>query len=586
MVASTSGAACAIFIAVSRVEARRFTLFDDAMVSMTYARTMAEGYGMIWQPGAEPVQGYTNLAWMSLMAALHRLGLDAGAASVAVMVASAGLIVGCALLAMSLAARLAPGELTAQILAGLLTGLFPPLLFWALRGMEVGLFSFLALALVLIAVRLRTEPSAWQTALAGLVLTVGLLARSDYVVVAGVVVGWLAIAGSRRVRMQVVPPLAAAVVLVLGLTTWFQAWYYGSALPNTYHLKLVGTPLADRIGRGMLVLLFQLVAGLGILLVLTALAWARGGRRPELALLLAVAASTIGYAIYVGGDAWEWTGLADRYLVPAFLVLIVSASAGVQPAVRAIRRTTHRVRVMAAVVAVAVFWGFAGQAVLLAGGLPGEWLQLEDPYELRSIPIGIGITGALVFVVVRIIGDGPAGTSVRTGSAVVSVALLLALSGPALVNWTARGVPSVAADGSAARYGEVLRDLTTDDATVAVAWGGAPPYYSGRTSIDLLGKSDAVVARGSPHLGIPLYPGHNKWDYDHSIGNLRPDLIAQLPIRSAREAYGRAIEEGYVRVRPIDASARAVAEETPWSQVILARAGSPNVRWERLEIVR
>jgi arabinofuranosyltransferase len=39
---------------------RYFVLFDDAMISMRYARNLAAGHGLVWNPGAEPVEGYTN----------------------------------------------------------------------------------------------------------------------------------------------------------------------------------------------------------------------------------------------------------------------------------------------------------------------------------------------------------------------------------------------------------------------------------------------------------------------------------------------------------------------------------------------
>ena len=30
---------------------RYFSLFDDAMISMRYARNLAHGYGLVWNPG-------------------------------------------------------------------------------------------------------------------------------------------------------------------------------------------------------------------------------------------------------------------------------------------------------------------------------------------------------------------------------------------------------------------------------------------------------------------------------------------------------------------------------------------------------
>ena len=44
-------------------------------------------------------------------------------------------------------------------------------------------------------------------------------------------------------------------------------------------------------------------------------------------------------------------------------------------------------------------------------------------------------------------------------------------------------------------------------------------------------------------------PGHDKWDYDYSIGQLRPDVVAQL--WHASQVDLRAIESwGYIRLAP------------------------------------
>jgi len=54
---------------------RVFVLWDDAMISMRYARNLAEGYGLVWNPGGERVQGFTNLGLTLAMAGVHALGV-------------------------------------------------------------------------------------------------------------------------------------------------------------------------------------------------------------------------------------------------------------------------------------------------------------------------------------------------------------------------------------------------------------------------------------------------------------------------------------------------------------------------------
>jgi len=39
-----------------------YVLFDDAMISMRYARNLANGAGLVWNPGGERVQGFSNPA--------------------------------------------------------------------------------------------------------------------------------------------------------------------------------------------------------------------------------------------------------------------------------------------------------------------------------------------------------------------------------------------------------------------------------------------------------------------------------------------------------------------------------------------
>src|SRR5215831_9974408 len=50
---------------------RVFCLWDDAMISMTYARNLVEGHGLVWNPLGERVQGFSNLGVTLAMAAVH-----------------------------------------------------------------------------------------------------------------------------------------------------------------------------------------------------------------------------------------------------------------------------------------------------------------------------------------------------------------------------------------------------------------------------------------------------------------------------------------------------------------------------------
>ena len=50
-------------------------LTDDAFISFRYARNFAHGHGLVFNPGFERVEGYSNFLWVILLALLDRVGL-------------------------------------------------------------------------------------------------------------------------------------------------------------------------------------------------------------------------------------------------------------------------------------------------------------------------------------------------------------------------------------------------------------------------------------------------------------------------------------------------------------------------------
>src|SRR5436853_2846934 len=65
-IAGAAGAFYALFIARTAFTIgghTYFSLFDDGMISMRYARNLAHGAGLVWNAGQHPVEGYTNFLW-------------------------------------------------------------------------------------------------------------------------------------------------------------------------------------------------------------------------------------------------------------------------------------------------------------------------------------------------------------------------------------------------------------------------------------------------------------------------------------------------------------------------------------------
>ena len=111
----------------------------------------------------------------------------------------------------------------------------------------------------------------------------------------------------------------------------------------------------------------------------------------------------------------------------------------------------------------------------------------------------------------------------------IAAGVLLVISGGPWMNWVLDNAPLRQADIRRVRAGVAIAESTSPEATIAVHAAGQIPYYSNRRTIDLLGLNDEVIAWGP--LAGPFYPGHDKWNYDYSIRQLKPDLIADNWIR-------------------------------------------------------
>ncbi len=82
------------------------------------------------------------------------------------------------------------------------------------------------------------------------------------------------------------------------------------------------------------------------------------------------------------------------------------------------------------------------------------------------------------------------------------------------------------------KIGLLLKQNTSATSKVADFWAGSVFYFSGRYGIDMLGKSDRYIAH-LPAVVSNGVPGHNKFDFDYSIGILRPDFVIanfKLPV--------------------------------------------------------
>ncbi|MDQ5820323.1 MAG: hypothetical protein M3540_02670 [Actinomycetota bacterium] len=518
----------ASFVARTTVEyrgTRYFTLFDDAMVSMQYARNLSNGAGLVWNADDDRVEGYTNLLWTLWMAVLHATGIPEPKLGLAVAATGAAILVATAFVAHRIVLEMG-GSSVAALVATATVAFFFPLVYWTLRGLEVGLVTLLTATAILLALRARRNGVVPLAA----VIVCAVLTRDDTAVLCIVIAVYAVAVSPRDLRWNRSLVLGAAIAATIVLHTAFRLWYYGEPLPNTYHLKLGGIDTATRLTRGLEALaeVGSLTLFVPIAMAVAVMASSARERFHGAPLLAGVFAVCCAYSVYVGGDAFETTQYANRFITPGVVALLILAALFVDAARSA---AYGRARLIAATLIV------GGCAVLVVSDV--NFLDDETP------PAGLGAV-AVGIAALALVGV-PHGAHARTlrratFAAALGALLIVATNARAYRSWWDGGPAFAADDRTMTRYGLLLRDSTAPGTTVAVTWAGSIPYHSHRRAIDLLGKSDRHIARSAPNR-VAFRPGHNKWDYAYSIGQIRPDVVAQLfgstmPIASSLKAWG------------------------------------------------
>jgi hypothetical protein len=398
----------------------------------------------------------------------------------------------------------------------LTTGLCYPLIFWTLRGMEVGLMAIvinLALLQALSAQpsgRLRVSHVIWLILLP--------LIRPDGIVPAAIVAAFAGWTWARQGRSGAAIAIVLCPFLVLIAHTGLRWWFYGDVLPNTYYLKVAGIPLVDRVARGSATLWETVQSNLWLTFALGLLV-----RTDERLRLIAVVVVTqLCYSIWVGGDAWEQSHYANRYVAVVLPLAVLLAARGVEQLFAAPRSIVRAL--IAGVIGQILFSTAVSDALLVSALPPPTWaaaMVLVGAVVKGLAGVWFLVAAVTVAMNRPFLSRWPSIGVLLPGSCV----LVLSLSGPFIGEWLDGQALHLTDDARTARLGLDLRAATSPDASLGVVWAGNIPYFAHRRAVDFLGKSDAHVARVRPRP--PFVPGHDKWDYAYSIGEQHPDVIVQ-----------------------------------------------------------
>lgn len=456
---------------------RYFSLFDDAMVSMRYAENFAEGHGLVMNQG-EKVEGYTNPLWVLYMAVVHFLPLSRAKISIVIQLTGALFLLINLFYVRKTALLISEGSSLASAGAVFLTAFYLPLINWSLQGMEVSLQTLIisiALFKALISIRSNSfSPFIY------ILLGINTLVRIDMAVpYVGI---WLfTVFSVKKHRRRNLIWGAVILFIFIGGQTLARLLYYGELLPNTYYLKMTGYPVILRIVRGFLVM-GDFIGGLNILLFLVPVFLLIFSYNHSLGMLAIITGLQILYSIYVGGDAWEDTGGSNRYcavIMPEFFILFA--------------------------------YGLS-QLCGMISDISKKFISADTGIKAMILKYSFHF-----FVIISFF-------QFNNNTEPLDYKGLFLISRPLHVE-NNRGMIERAL---------MIKRLTTPEAKIGVTWAGAIPYFSERYTVDFLGKTDKKIARDKMRTveGSEKYrfflPGHLKYNYSYSIGELKPDVVLQF----------------------------------------------------------
>lgn len=448
---------------------RYFALFDDMMISMRYANHLVQGKGLVWNVG-ERVEGFTNPLWTLYMAIPHLLKIPLSKTSLFIQISGLIFLILNAIIVRKILGLLTNDRLI-QTLGTLITMFYYPLINWSLVGTEVSVLTLLfSLSILVIISSLKTKKN---NLVLYLILLLSILVRIDTIVFVLVILTGLIILDNknRQIHIKIGLPL---IVLTLVLLTLFRVKYYSSFLPATYYLKMTGYPTILRITRGVYFLLQTIFKINWVIFFLPILLFIKNKNDKAISIMASVVIAQLLYSVYVGGDAWEFSGATNRYItivMPLFFILLVLALKKLIDFFKKQFGTkfNYSLLIFAFILLVLVHMNYAGSEDVLF-----SWLLIKPPSGAQEEQIRV-------------------------------------------------------------EQAEILRSLTNNKAKIAVVWAGTLPYFLERQYIDILGKNDmkiakmnAIVYPGRIQKFINFHPGHNKLNYDYSIGELEPDVVVEL----------------------------------------------------------
>lgn len=227
----------AAFVALWLAAERLTAPTDDAFISFRYARHLADGEGLVFNPG-ERVEGFSNLLWVLLLAAGHALGLDLPTLSRVLSSLCAALLV-TSLVRFSACRPDDASPSGLRFVAAAMLACHPLFTVMNGSGLETTFFALLTWWTVACYFAPEERASDWRT---GALLSLAYLARPEAAIWALCFLATDALEVLRgvapaRPRLMRAARYAGSFAGVVAIHLAWRWSYYGDLLPNTFYVK-------------------------------------------------------------------------------------------------------------------------------------------------------------------------------------------------------------------------------------------------------------------------------------------------------------------------------------------------------------
>ena len=517
-----------------------FTLFDDTMIGMRFAKNLAAGHGFVYNIG-EHIEGYTHFLWALYMYLIHLLPFHES--KLPLILSLSNLLIlflhiyyNKKCISVMLDKYLPDSRIDNSLLwiySIAFIGLYYGLLFWSLLGLEVGIIC-LAYTYILYIITNNKLSEKLLSIRLSIIFGVLFLIRMDTIIYSVAVCVYLFIINKRKISYFIFP-ITAVLTTIIGLTL-FRYYYYQDLLPNTFYLK-VAIETKDRLYYGSQFMLQTIKESMGliIMIALISVIFLRG-KIKEVYLGLFILFTSVLYTIYIGGDSWENNYFPNRHLtvgiatyIPLLFISLVYIGAKYKE-----KPTLYILLFIILVFCLYfLFYYKSGSSNLYFGRYGKSSLIIIAACIFMAIGIIIVNRFSKVYSI-----------WISTLSLLVLCFLHLNLYSYVNVYW--HKVSDIELTKAQSILGLYIRDNTKKDLKLAVVFGGALPYFCDRYCTDLMGKCERKIAKGPRRLETLFKSGHMKWDLIYSDSTYHPDVM--LNIWNASDAEYEMLDKKYYKI--------------------------------------